>query len=439
MQTTASSSSRDGDFPAVGLNTSTWPLDLCIWLLISFFFFADTLSGVLAGAAGGPAPLSQAWKGLLLALIFLRSLRSPPVMALFIITFLALLLSGPILRLFLAGVSDTFIREAGAALKVLLPLAILTWCNEQRTSAPDLLQVWPRRALWLGVVALVLNIGLGLAGLGYTSYGTQARGGIGVIGFFQAGNEVGAAFAVLCGFVLMEVWNRRRWTYWPVVGLAIAMAFVIATKSAILSACLLSILIPIVYQRGRQRISIGTLFGLCLLCGLLVVAALEIWTVIETAGLAHRIETVYEQRGWFGVLLSGRNDYLHGVFDVLWADATPVEVLFGIGPEALAQFGAYESVEMDPFDLYLWFGVPGLIYTLTLATVFLRIGFRGYRTASNASGPAVLLTNFILLALSVIAGHVLLGGMASIVWAAFNAVAMGDQQAALSRTSHLRS
>jgi hypothetical protein len=404
-------------------------LDLCGWLLVSFYLYADTVSGVLAGQAGGAAPLSQAWKGMILATILLRSLIYSHQSALIQLGFLAALLMGPVFRLAQGGEAESFVREASTALKVMVPLYVLLWCNDQQRSAPGLLAVWPKRALWLAAIAVIGNVAIGLAGYGFTSYGTRASGGLGTIGFFQAGNEVGGTFAVLCAFLLMQFWKGRRWLYWPLVALLVGIGLLIATKSAILSAALIGVLLPIAYLRGKWgRMKARSLIAMLLLLVIGGTATVRLWDSPMVAAITARIEITYRERGWLGVVLSSRDVFVRRAFHGLEARGDTPAVLLGIGAEALQQLDIKESVEMDPLDLYLWFGLPGALYAIALGGMFLYAGVGVYRNPGNESGPAILLVNLTLLTLSVLAGHVLFGGMAGIAWATLNGLGMAGQQ-----------
>lgn len=401
-------------------------LDLAIWLMISTYLYVDTISGALMDAGGG-APLSQAWKGLMLLLIGISSIRRSVTTVAILTGSLLLLLSGPFARMITSPISSEFAWEVATGLKALLPLAVLSWCNDQRSAAPQLLQVWSRRALWANASAVALNIAVGALGFGFSSYNSPA-GGIGMTGFFYAGNEVGAVFAVLSGFVLMETWNRRRRAYWIVAALLVAIAFLITTKSAILAAVLLSPLVPLAYLRGRWSHMPATYFvSLCVIAAALVVAAIRIWEVLEVAGLAARLELVYAQRGWTGVLFSGRDQFLAAASGAVFARFSWSEVFFGLGSGELMRLGIKESVEMDPFDLYLWFGMPGLLYLAAFLCAFLYVPLRGYAQPENSAAPPVLLTTLVLLGICVIAGHVILGTLAGPAWAVLTALVLVDQ------------
>lgn len=406
-------------FPAV---CGAGVLNLSIWLLISLYLYVDTLSGVMTGTGGGQAPLSQAWKGIIFLLILIVSIRRS-LRTVMLITLLGLaLLLAPLYRLFTTPYIGSAIWEMTTALKVLLPVAVLSWCNDQRLAGDKLLQIWPRRALWLAVSALFLNILLGAAGFGYATY--RAGGvNIGIIGFFTAGNEIGALFAVLCGFVLMETWTKYRKLYVVSVAIFIATGFAIATKSAMLSAVLLAVLVPVVYHRERwDRLPAGAAVAMAIIFIFMLIAAVQIWTVLEAAGLSEKLRAVYSSRGWVGILFSGRDTFIANASEAILTAHSFSDVLFGPGAHKLRMLDIKESIEIDPLDFYLWFGIPGLLVGFVFAILFLYIPLQGKKDRLNTVAPAVAVTTWLMLAISVIAGHVIIAGIPGIAWATFTAL-----------------
>lgn len=401
-------------------------LDLVIWLMISSYLFIDTASGILREAGLSQAPLSQAWKGALFFLILIVSLRRSVTTVLLVAGSALLLFAGPLYRLFNIATAADLGWEAATALKALLPIAVLSWCNDQRRVDHDLLLIWPRRALWSAVFAVLLNLAAGLVGLGFATYSTSA-GNIGVTGYFYAGNEVGAAFAVLCGFLFMETWTKRPKIYLLVVGVAVLTSFVITTKSAILSSVLLALLVPLAYQRGRWlHMPASLVAGLAAAGALVVVAVIRVWTILETAGLADSLQYIYDKRGWSGIVFSGRDLFIQAVSKVVLSAPSLGEAVFGPGIHRLQQLGVKDSVEMDPLDFYLWFGAPGLLFLMIFVAAFLYIPVKVKRDPMNMAAPGVYVTTLILLAISVIAGHVILGGLAGVLWAVLTGLVLAN-------------
>jgi O-antigen ligase-like membrane protein len=391
---------------------------------MSTYLLVDAISGVLMAAGAQQALLSQAWKVLILLLIFAWALRSSPGLATILTVMIVWILAGPLLRLFLGGDSTRFLGDLSAAMKAATPLIVLGYCNQLQFREFSTLRTWLRRALWLGSAIMLVNIVLGLSGFGYATYDYESAtsGDIGVKGFFYAGNEVSATFVVLAAFVLMEVWNGRRGLYAPVALAVVVAAFTIGTKTAILSSVLLSFGLPLFYYRGNVlKVSLPGALAYFAALGLLAWGAIEVWLILQISGLAPKVEGVLAAQGLIGVIFSGRDQYAAATLSALLQYGTPIDVLAGLGREGLLLWSGREGAEIDPLDLYLWFGVPGVSIGMLIYLVMLYVAVRGFGDRDNRAAPAVLLTNLLLILISISSGHVVLAGMVGIAWAMLNA------------------
>lgn len=407
-----------GGAPAY-VGTTIWAM-LCVYLLV------DTVSGALLSHTGGVAPLSQAWKaGLLLLLMYWSSMISSALTSA-LIALVTVILIGPLMRVMVTGRTDLLIDDITAAVKTLLPALTLLFCCAQRLIHQGTFRKWARRVLWVCAATMLLNMGVGLAGFGYTSYGTAESGGIGITGFFFAGNEVGATYVVLCAFVLLETWQSARNWYLVVAAGLVAIALLIATKSAIVGSIALAFGVPIAVLRGRvYRLGWKAALLYALALAVLVWAALEVWTVLEVTGLAARIASVLAERGWVGVLFSGRELYVAQSLQGIWGEESIWQALFGPGQSRIALWSGKTSTETDPLDLYFWFGVPGFLYCILLYACFIFLPLRALEDRSNALAPAVLLANSLLIVLSIVGGHVVLSGMVGMAWAVLTSLSLG--------------
>ena len=400
-------------------------LSVVVWSMIAVYLLIDTISGALIHTTGGVAPLSQLWKALiLLLLLFWWSVISARG-TLALLVLLTALLTGPVIRLFVSGDTESSLEDVTGAIKVLLPALTLSFCCAQRWQNERLFVSWTRRALWFCVAVMLLNVGVGLLGYGYTAYGVAESGGIGVTGFFYAGNEVGATYVVLCAFALVETWRRARRWYLLAALVAVALGFLIATKSAILGAMVLAFGLPIASTiGGRARLgwTLGSVMGLAV-AGL-AWAAFRFWTMLEQTGVASRLLAVFAERGWIGVIFSGRDRFVTRSLQGLWEHASVADIILGTGQSGLERWSDKVSTETDPIDLYFWFGMPGLIYCIALYTVFVFLPWRACANRTNSAAPGILLANALLIVLSIVGGHVVLSGMVGIAWAMLTAYAL---------------
>lgn len=400
-------------------------ISVVVWSMIAVYLLVDTISGALIHATGGIAPLSQVWKALLLLLLlFWWSIVSARG-TLALLVLIAAILTGPLIRLFVSGDTESSLEDVTGAIKVLLPALTLSFCCAQRWQNEGLFLSWTRRVLWFCVAVMLLNVCVGLLGYGYTAYGVAESGGLGVTGFFYAGNEVGATYVVLCAFVLIETWRHARRWYLLVAMPAVAIAFLIATKSAILGAMVLAFGVPLASSiggRGKLGWTTGTVLSLAV--AVVTWGAFRFWTILEQTGVASRLLAVFAERGWIGVIFSGRDRFVARSVQGLWERASIADILLGTGQEGLARWSGKLSTETDPIDLFFWFGMPGLVYCLALYTVFVFLPWRACANRTNSVAPGVLLANALLIVLSIVGGHVVLSGMVGIAWAILTAYAL---------------
>jgi hypothetical protein len=402
------------------------------------YLFVDTISGAFMAGGAAQAVLSQLWKLSIIGLIFVWALIASPKLTALLALSLVWILIGPLVRLFAGESTDAFINDLTAGVKAVLPLMILCYCSQQQYREAAMLRIWTWRALWVSSGIVFANIVLGLLGFGYATYDYESSysSDVGVKGFFYSGNELAATYVVLCAFVLKEVWNKRRGWYWMAAILVIVFAVAIATKAAILGALLLAGGIPIFYYRFRiHKMSWKGLLFLFAVSGALVWIAVRIWTILEVAGLADKIAQVLLNQGWMGLIFSGRDQFASATLGSLSQYGSFLDILVGFGRPALVAWSGKQTAEIDPLDLYLWFGVPGIAYGIILYVAFIGLAVRGFRNRNNRSAPAVLLANVILTMASIISGHVVLGGMAGIAWALLNATVIVSAQSARSRVA----
>jgi hypothetical protein len=400
-------------------------ISVMVWSMAAVYLLVDTISGAMLQATGGVAPLSQAWKALILIfLLFWWSIVSTRgTLALLVLS--AVILIGPIIRLVATGSTDSTLEEVTGAIKVMLPALTLSFCCAQLRQNKRMFLTWTRRVLWCCVGLMAMNVGIGLLGYGYTAYGVAQSGGIGVTGFFYAGNEVGATYVVLCAFVLVETWSRARRLYLFAALAVVAMGFLIATKSAILGGAALAFAVPIVSSLGGHT-RLGWTASALLTASVagVAIAAFRFWQIIEQTGVANRLLGILAERGWIGVIFSGREQFVARSVRSLWEQASVAEIVFGAGQSGLLRWSGNLSTETDPLDLYFWFGMPGVLYCLALYAVFLFLPWRACADRSNLAAPAILLANALLIVLSIVGGHVVLSGMVGIAWGILTAYAL---------------
>ncbi|MFN3710657.1 MAG: O-antigen ligase family protein [Alishewanella aestuarii] len=401
-------------------------LDRLILVLAALFVLVDWLNGLLRHSLGSLLPLSAAFKALLLALLLWRGwqlcrseLRLPLLL-------LVLMLPGPLYIKWLTGhpylLSDLqLIAKAGAML-----LALAYFAARAKTLQQDYLRYVDAVAL-AAFMLLLLNTVLGTIGYGGTAYQPMEQVSqkfLGIKGYFVSTNELSALLLVLSGWLLCRSWQRRRWAY-PLIALAaFFIAALMLTKTGLFGILLLVLLTPLLVMDRRQWQQAKPYL---LAAGLVVVVltALLLYhltALLQWVGLYDKLQFAYQQRGLSGILLSSRDFYLQRNF-ALVAEHYPhwLQVL-GVGQGGVRLLLKKYFIELDFFDLLLFYGVAGaLLFCLSFLRLFSLLWSR--MAKSELVLPLALL-NLLLLAVALLAGHVLTSGMLWLPWALVNAAVL---------------
>ncbi|PCI59014.1 MAG: hypothetical protein COB35_12260 [Gammaproteobacteria bacterium] len=225
------------------------------------------------------------------------------------------------------------------------------------------------------------------------------------------------------GFVLHYCWNIKRLIFYPMAILTIICSALIATKTAMFASLLLVFLIPIVNERAN--VFKLTKLKLKLFIPLLIFSSLLIYFILDllhTIGLYDKVIWVIQEKGVLGLLLSGRIEFSTQIIEAFMLFSTWFEYAFGVGTIGMSDyfFSKYSS-EVDPVDLFVYFGVIGSTIVYFTYYIMMLPAFSVFRRSSFLS-PIIVLVNMILLLLSFFSGHILNSGMLGLLWGVFNSL-----------------
>ena len=404
-----------------------------IMLMIGCSLFVDAINGFFLAGMGIDLKLSALYK-LLLILIVLYQIGSFSTRALaMIFSTLMVMLIGPIFTFVETTNHVGFVDDFTSCLKIISAPVIFVYLTFVALKWPEKLRLYGRRCFKVSFVVLLGNLLLGLLGYGFSSYGDSnvegAEAGddsIGIKGFFYAGNEVSGIFIILFAWALHRAWNKGVITYSFIAAIAMASGVLIATKAAMLASVILVFLIPIFNERNRLfnltwlkvRIVLPVLiFG--------IVLAVTLIPIFESTGLLGRFMWFYEKKGIIGIILSGRDEFILTAIELFQHYGHWSDYLFGFSKTGLGVF-TKNSMEIDPIDLYFWHGLAGLVFFLLVSVVFLRLSYFACHLKNSFWGPAALIINLSLIAVSFIAGHIFTSGMLAPLFGLVNGLAYLD-------------
>jgi hypothetical protein len=178
--------------------------------------------------------------------------------------------------------------------------------------------------------------------------------------------------------------------------------------------------------RGEQwraaKIYLLVILGILLV--LTVLLLLNWRQLLQAIGLYDKLIFAYEQRGLAGILLSSRDFYLQRNFTLVAEQYPHWLQLFGVGQGGVKLLLKKYFIELDFFDLLLFYGLAGaMLFALSFVRLFKALWSR--LTQSPLVKPLLLL-NLILFTVAMLAGHVLTSGMLWLPWALVNAAIFVD-------------
>jgi hypothetical protein len=278
---------------------------------------------------------------------------------------------------------------------------------------PDQVKRFATIILIFCCVIFVINLLWGRLGVGFPSY-TIGSKGIGINGFFVAGNEMGAVFVVLSAFVLSQAFHRSLTVYIGCSLMICLIGVLIATKASMLSSVLLVLGLPVFIQGKKIFIPSPAKIVFLLLASLtLVLLTIKFIDILQNAGFWTRLVWIYEEQGILRVILSGRDEFAEALWYIFSQHAHWHQWLFGMSSATAKHFWLDTKLvaEIDPIDVLMIFGLLGLTVAALIQFTLLKNAVNWYKKRHSALAPACLLALIILESLAFTSGHIWLSGM----------------------------
>lgn len=393
-----------------------------IWIMLSGYLLVDSLTGAIQLYLGSNLKLSLLFKAPLIALmitsLFVLNTNSARTVLLVLLFFLI----GPSYQVLKSGNITYFFNDFSYSLKFLMPLLVYIYAYELFNYKQTYYFRYAKKALFFMAAIILLNLSLGFLGLGYSTYG--GTGGLGVSGFFSAGNELGGLVIIAMSVVLHYVWNRYSLAiYLLCCSIALILGISIATKTAVIGALLTTVLIPIINERTYLfKLTKLKLMYLTIIVVISTAVGTLLFEMLNQTDFLARIVWAYEKFGLLGLLFSGRQEFVVASLETFMKSSEVVEMLFGIGVSGVATDIAKYSAEVDPIDVFVWFGFVGATMMFLLNLFFIRDSFQKLKSRAYFFAPAVLLANVLLFVTACISGHIWTSGMLGISWGILNAL-----------------
>ena len=366
------------------------------WLLSLFYalLFVDSINGLFLGLGHG-IPIGATYKFLLLALFIIRMIQTRKGAILFLLfllyeSFYIFLLAE---KFYCENIFET-LSLFSKFLVVCFGYPIMV-ALAKKNNAVYLQKT--KEIVILNSIVIGLNIIIGMLGFGFSTYYEAEEGTtLGSKGFFYAVNEISGVIIFLFGFLIF--YYKQKFSTKKFLVLFLILLFCIVsfgTKTAM--GGVLFFYIYLQYSMGRKNKTLLLLMllifvPLFLYIGYLVVAQNGIW---------ERWVYFYERSDdIFTFLLSGRDAFWESMKRKFFASGS-IGVLFGIGGNL--------TVEMDPFDALMNFGIIG---TVMVYSFWLYMTYNAFKLSkTNLLAKAVLFLDIEVIAFSLFAGHLMFSGL----------------------------
>ena len=395
-----------------------------IFVMLSVFLLVDAVNGYFLISLGLDTKISVLYKGILLTLLSLYLLLYKPRNVILILCFCLILILGEAITVIIlqsSGNQTEFLLQH--IIKVVSPFLLLCFLFHREGLDQ---KFYKKLDLVLGgnCVIFIANILAGIFGYGYSTYGgSVSESSIGVKGFFYAGNEISAILVVFAGLYLGKAYAKSKMIFIMVAIFWIVVGFSVSTKTAILAVWLLVLATPLLFE-GRKIFLLNNLPSVIFMAGLalLIFQSVSFYMIFKETALYGRMDFFFRNHGVIGVILSGRDLYTYAMWQDFQSSASVFNMIFGNGVSYYADRTVY-STELDFADMFFWHGISGVFISLFIFSALSAYAVKHCTEAQYLFARTVLFTNFLLLFIANLSGHIFTSGMLAFLWPCFAIIA----------------
>lgn len=375
--------------------------DKFILNLLSMWLFVDMCNGFFLNTGIG-LPISQIFKGFIFLFVILKNINIGSInkVCLFLALYLPFYLC---ITLFAySSISSTIVLT----LKPITTLTLYFYLSNLFKKYDNNIVVDKFISIIsINAVVFFVNILLGFWGIGYRPY--EGEEAMGFCGFFYSPNELSGVVAVLFPLILCYVKITKSLLYYLIAIIVMGCSCYIMTTKAPLVVFVLSVF-TISYCYGKRLEKTVVITALIAI----IITATTLVSIVMSSdyGLFTRLNYFIEKNGLLWAITSGRLDY--------WAEES-VELYSSNIFNILFGLGGGRTVEMDPYDVLLNYGYVGL---LVLLYIYYTLLFQVKKCSSNPFTKSILISNYLLVFMSVIAGHIFFSSMAGLFIALSNSL-----------------
>lgn len=267
------------------------------------------------------------------------------------------------------------------------------------------------KIIYINYIYIIVNFIIGLLGFGYSTY----IGGLGIKGYFYAGNELAILLVVLSSFIIYRSYKNNFKLYLVSIVVSLLMAILLAMKTSILGILLIGLLIPVIV-RIKSWYGILKIFKYSILILFISICSVYmLYQVLGSESVIGRWVYFLQKYGLITGLLSSRNITFTKANNIFYKSNSILWAFFGIGFQGLIK-NAGKLIEIDILDLFFSYGVIGLIIIYgSWFYVVIILFINSFVDKTNYEySKFVLLLNVVLILISMTTGHVIYSASAGI-------------------------
>lgn len=385
--------------------------------LLSVFLLIDSVNGFFLMSMGVDVKISVLYKSCVLSILILYLVKYKLRVVLSIVAVICLLMVGESSTIFLVETSGNYLGFVVQHIAKLVTPVLLFFFLLDRSIRDKQLFAKIEKVMMMNCCIFLANILVGLLGFGFSTYGsTPGDGGIGIKGFFFAGNEISTLLILFTGFYLSRAYLTSKKLF---VGLAffwISVGFLISTKTAMLSTLVLVTMVPVVLE-GKRLFLLNNMTSLIFISALTIILSQAFFLYEAFTGtlIFDRLAYFYQKTGLWGLIFSGRTEFLASMWGYYDKDLSVFSLVFGKGVSYFAAVTKY-SVELDFVDMFFWHGLVGvgvIVYIFMLLTSY---SVKNFFDSDYPLASVILMLNLLLAVISNFSGHVFTSGMLGLLW-----------------------
>ncbi|MDZ3910820.1 hypothetical protein [Escherichia coli] len=377
-------------------------INLIFPVLLSMSIPIDMLNGYVLNTYD-TGVVSQIYKSFIILVCFSILIIKKPLVVSWYISAVIFLVCGSAFVLALSGGGETISETVQIAIRCMMFFIVMTTLTYLNPSKEFIGKICATL-----LILLFVNFLLGFFGFGYSSYGNElvsVGDSMGVKGYFYSGNELSFVIMIFSLFSVCYFKNEIVCIF--AMSMLLFCSVMLSTKASLASTAI----IFAVWAFGKTN-AVVKAFTTIIIMIFTVLFFDDLISKVISSDIVSRLSWMYETGGLLRAVLSDRDTFIIDALNQLNLLDFSAGYVFGFGRDYLTFSGVKSSTEMDFVDVYLWFGIPGIIF---FVSYFYKLKRLLNKITYEAKNNLICVAFFCMtLFVSFVAGHIVYSGTAVI-------------------------